>query len=70
MMEVSAAASIVTSQQPQTFNTPAVGGDNSVRDTRQDNDADNGVRSAQTTQTTPANAGTTETLGNRINVTA
>jgi len=66
-MEVSAAASLVTSQLAQTFNTPVAGGENSAREVRQDGDTDDTARPVQ--QTGPA-AGTTESLGNNINVKA
>jgi len=67
-MEVSAAASLVTSQQPRTFNAPPASSGNNTREVRQDGDTDDAAsRSVQAAQ--PA-TGATKTLGSNINVTA
>ncbi len=69
-MEISAAASLVTSQPAQTFNTPATSSDNDVREVRRDGDADNAAR--RTVQQTQSSGTTTtsSTLGSNVNVTA
>ncbi|HED13582.1 MAG TPA: hypothetical protein ENI62_08010 [Gammaproteobacteria bacterium] len=73
-MEISAAASLVTSQPAQTFNTPATSSDNDVREVRRDGDADNAARrtvqQTQSSGTTTTTTSSSSTLGSNVNVTA
>jgi len=70
-MEVSAAASLVTSQQPQTFNAPSASSDNNTREVRQDGqDGDTDDAASRSVQAAQPASGVTETLGNNINLTA